>query len=366
MEKLRAVEREGLKTDIPAFAPGDTVRVSVKVIEGEKERLQAFEGVVIRKRGGGAGMSFTVRRISYGVGVECTKAAAERARTVIALVNRRMPRSLGDSFIHVSRLTHVVEVDRPVLELPQAGEVGEVARAIGANVAELIEEGATLQMGIGAIPDAVIARLGERVDLGVHTEMFSDRLVDLAATGAITNRRKSVSPGRILTSFVAGTRKTFDFVDDNPLVEFQPCDLTNDPAHIRKNERVVAINSALQVDLSGQVCADSIGTFQFSGVGGQMDFIRGAALSRGGRAIIALPSTTTLRDGTLVTRIACMLKPGAGVVTSRNHVRYVVTEYGVADLYGKTIRQRATQLINIAHPVFREDLKKQAQELHYI
>ena len=294
---------------------------------------------------------------SYGVGVECTKAAAEQARTVVALVNRRMPRSLGDSFIHASRLTHVVEIDRPVIELPQSGEAGEVARAIGQHVAGLIEDGATLQMGIGEIPDAVLLYLKGKKHLGVHTEMFSDGVVEAFEQGVITGERKTLHPGKIVASFVLGSRKTFDFLDNNPFVEFHPSDYVNDPFIIARNDRMVAINSALAVDLTGQVCSDSLGRNIYSGFGGQLDFIRGAARSQGGKPIIALPSTA--KDGS-VSRLVDTLPEGAGVVTTRADVHFVVTEYGVAPLFGKTLRERAKLLIAIAHPDFREALERAA------
>lgn len=295
---------------------------------------------------------------SYGVGVECTKAAAERARTVIALVNRQMPRALGDSFIHVSKLDHVVELDRLPLELPVSGEVGEVARAIGANVAELIDDGATLQMGIGEIPDAVMLFLKQKRDLGVHTEMFSDSTIELLESGVITNEAKSLHRGKIIASFVLGTQKCFSFLHNNPFVEFHPTDYVNDPFVIAQNDKMVAINSALAVDLSGQVSSDSIGHRIYSGFGGQVDFIRGAARSRGGKPVIALPSTA--KQGEL-SRIVDSLTTGAGVVTSRADVHYVVTEYGVADLFGKSLRERAQELIAIAHPDFRGELREAAR-----
>jgi 4-hydroxybutyrate CoA-transferase len=296
---------------------------------------------------------------SYGVGVECTKAAAESARTVVALVNRRMPRSLGDSFIHVSRLTHVVEIDRPVAELPQVTKVGDVARAIGKNVADLIENGSTLQMGIGEIPDAVLLFLKEKRDLGVHTEMFSDGVVELFESGVVTGEAKTLHKGKIVASFVLGSQKTFDFLDNNPFVEFHPTEYVNDPFVIAQNDKMVAINSALAVDITGQVCADSMGRQMYSGFGGQVDFIRGASRSRGGKPIIALPSTA--KDGK-VSRIVDVLSEGSGVVTSRGDVHYVVTEYGVADLHGRSLRERALALIDCAHPDFREELREAARE----
>ncbi len=296
---------------------------------------------------------------SYGVGVECTKAAAEAASTVVALVNRQMPRSLGDAFIHVSRLTHVVEIDRPIRELPQVSEVGEVARAIGKNVADLIENGSTLQMGIGEIPDAVLLFLKEKRDLGIHTEMFSDGVVELFEAGVVTGEAKTLHRGKIIASFVLGSKKTFDFLDNNPFVEFHPTDYVNDPFVIAQNDKMVAINSAIAVDITGQVCADSMGRTVYSGFGGQVDFIRGASRSRGGRPIIALPSTA--KDGT-VSRICDALSEGSGVVTSRADVHYVVTEYGAADLHGKSVRERALALIDCSHPSFRDELLRAAQE----
>jgi acetyl-CoA hydrolase len=293
------------------------------------------------------------------VGVECTKAAAESAKRVIALVNQRMPRSLGDAFIHVSRLTHVVEIDRPVLELPQVKKVGEVARAIGKNVADLIEDGSTLQMGIGESPDAVLLFLEEKKDLGIHTEMFSDGVVELFEHGVVTGESKTLHKGKIIASFVLGSQKTFDFLDNNPFVEFHPTEYVNDPFIIAQNERMVAINSAIAVDITGQVCADSMGKNIYSGFGGQVDFIRGAARSRGGRPIIALRSTA--RDGA-ISRIVDTLTEGSGVVTTRADVHYVVTEYGVANLHGRSLRERAAALIECAHPDFREGLRAAARE----
>jgi acetyl-CoA hydrolase len=304
---------------------------------------------------------------SLGVEVGLTKSPAESARIIIAEVNEQMPRTLGDSFIHVSRLTHIVPVNYPVAELPQASDgEEEVSRQIAGHVAELIPDGATMQMGIGAIPDAVLSFLDNKKDLGIHSEMFSDGVVRLVDAGVITNARKSLHPGKIVVGFVLGTQKLYTWVHDNPLCDFHRQEYVNDPFVIAQNDKMVAINSAIEVDLTGQVCADSIGTKLFSGVGGQLDFIYGASRSKGGVPIIALPSTATMRDGSQLSRIANMLKPGAGVTTSRNHVHYVITEYGVAALYGKSISRRAQQLISIAHPDFRKDLEKQARELHYI
>jgi acetyl-CoA hydrolase len=270
-----------------------------------------------------------------------------------------MPRSLGDAFIHVSKLTHVVEIDRPVVELPMAGEIGAVARHIGEHIAEMIADGATLQMGIGEIPDAVLLFLKEKKHLGIHTEMFSDGVVELFEAGVITGERKTLHPGKLVSSFVLGTKKTFDFLDNNPFVEFHPSDYVNDPFIISRHDNMVAINSALSVDLTGQVNSDSIGTSIYSGFGGQVDFIRGASRSKGGKPVIALPATA--KDDS-VSRIVDLLAPGAGVVTSRADVHYVVTEYGVASLFGRSLRERALALINIAHPKFRDGLKAAAKK----
>jgi acyl-CoA hydrolase len=252
------------------------------------------------------------------------------------------------------RIHAFVATDRPLMEHHSEPETAVEAR-IGELVADLIEDGSTLQMGIGGIPDAVLSRLHHKHELGIHSEMFSDRVVDLVESGAVTNRQKVVGVGRIVTSFINGTRRLFDFVHDNPLVAFYPCDWTNDTSIIRKNPKVVAINSAIQIDLTGQVCADSIGHRVFSGIGGQMDFIRGAALSRGGKPIIALPSTAS--DGK-ISRLVVQLNAGAGVVTTRGHVHWVVTEYGAVNLHGKSLRERGEALISIAHPDFRAGLRR--------
>ncbi len=304
---------------------------------------------------------------SLGVEVGLTKSAAESAKVVIAEVNDQMPRTLGDSFIHVSRLTHIVPVNYPIPEhiMTAEGDSGIIQKIAG-HVASLIPDGATMQLGIGSIPDAVLKFLSDKKDLGIHTELFSDGVIDLVNAGVLTNARKSLHPGKIVAGFILGSRKLYNWVNDNPMVEMHPTEYVNDPFVIAQNDRMVAVNSAIEVDLTGQVCADSIGPKLYSGVGGQLDFIYGASRSKGGVPIIALPSVATLRDGTQASKIAAMLKHGAGVVTSRNHVRFVVTEYGVADLYGKTIRQRATALIKIAHPQFQEELRKQAKELHYV
>jgi len=304
---------------------------------------------------------------SLGVEVGLTKSPAESAKIVIAEVNQQMPRTLGDSFIHVSRLNYIIPVNYSIPEMAMAEEGGsDVIEKIAGFIAELIPDGATMQLGIGAIPDAVLKYLHHKKDLGVHSELFSDGVIELVNAGVLTNARKTLHPGKIIAGFILGTQELYEWVDDNPLIELHRTEYVNDPFVIAQNERMVAINSAIEVDLTGQVCADSIGPKLYSGVGGQLDFIYGASRSKDGVPIIALPSTTTLRDGTLVTRIATMLKQGAGVVTTRNHVRFVVTEYGVADLYGKSIRQRAQQLIKIAHPHFRVELARQARDLHYL
>jgi acyl-CoA hydrolase len=294
---------------------------------------------------------------SLGVSVDATQAAVETARLVIAEINPRMPRTHGDGRVHVRDIDFGVEVES---ELPEMARpvLTDVERAIGANCAGLIEDGATLQMGIGAIPDAVLASLGGHQNLGIHTEMFSDGVIDLVESGVITGREKRVHPGVLVSSFLMGTRRLYDFVDDNPQVVMLGADYVNDTAVIRRNPKVTAINSAIEVDLTGQVVADSIGTRLFSGVGGQMDFIRGASLSPGGKPIIALPATT--RKGG--SRIVSLLQPGAGVVTTRAHVHYIVTEFGVAELYGKTLRERARRLIAVAHPDHREQLEREAFE----
>jgi acyl-CoA hydrolase len=296
---------------------------------------------------------------SLGTSVDIARAAVDEARIVIAEVNARMPRTLGNSLIHVSRLTRFIHTDRPLAAHPTEPETAVETR-IGEQVAALVDDGATLQVGIGAIPDAVLGCLRTKRDLGVHTEMFSDRMVDLVECGAITNRRKRAKRGRMVTSFVAGSPRLFAFVADNPLVEFHPSDYVNDTAVIRRNEQVVAINGALQIDLTGQVCADSIGHRIYSGIGGQMDFMRGAALSPGGKPVIALPSTAA--HGT-ISRIVAELTPGAGVVTTRGHVHWVVTEYGAVDLHGMTLRERGEALVSIAHPDYRAELARDLARL---
>jgi acyl-CoA hydrolase len=290
---------------------------------------------------------------SLGVSVEATLAAIDNASHVIALINHQMPRVHGEGIIHISELDTFVEVNRPIPEfnIPQPTEVED---QIGDYIAELIEDRSTLQMGIGSIPNAVLNRLHNHKDLGLHTEMFSDGVIDLILKDVINGNYKGIGAGRALTTFLAGSRRLYDYVDDNPFVEMRSCDYVNEVSNISKNPRMIAINSAIQVDLSGQVCADSIGTRMYSGVGGQMDFIRGASLSQGGKAIIALPSVT--KNG--ISRIVPFLNPGAGVVTTRAHVQYIVTEYGVANLYGKTIKQRVAALVGIAHPDHRETIER--------
>ena len=298
---------------------------------------------------------------TLGTSVDTALAAAHSARHVIAEVNDRMPRAHGNSLVHMNKVHAFTCSSHPLFEHART-EPTPVEDAIGEHASALVPNGATLQMGIGAIPDAVLRRLFDKHDLGVHTEMFSDGVVDLAEAGVITNRRKKVHPNRIVTSFVMGTQRVYDFVDDNAYVEFHPCDRTNDTALIRKNDYVTAINSALEVDLSGQVCADSIGFKIYSGIGGQMDFIRGSALSHGGKPIIALPSTAA---GGTVSRIAPALKAGSGVVTTRGHVHWVVTEYGAVDLFGLPLRQRAEALISIAHPDVRAELRTAAADTRH-
>jgi acyl-CoA hydrolase len=295
---------------------------------------------------------------TLGTSADAAVAASRTAKILIAEINERMPRTHGNTLVPLTALAAFIHTDRS-LPSHAPSESTPAESAIGDHIAPLVPDGATLQLGIGAIPDAVLARLFDKQDLGVHTEMFSDRLIDLVDAGVITNRRKKVHPGRITTSFAVGSQRLYDFVDDNPLVEFYSADHTNDTAVIRKNERVVAVNSAIEVDLTGQVAADSIGYRLYSGIGGQMDFIRGAALSPGGVPIIALPSTAA--SGTC-SRIVPSLREGAGVVTTRGHVHWVVTEYGAVDLWGKSLRERADALISIAHPDFRAELRQRAAD----
>jgi acyl-CoA hydrolase len=299
---------------------------------------------------------------SLGVSVDIARAAVRAAERVIALVNQQMPRTLGDGAIHCDEIDVAVEADLPIHVVPLP-EIDEVSRRIGAYVAELVPDGATLQLGIGAIPTAVAQFLGGKRDLGIHTEMFTDVVVDLVEQGVVTGALKEVNRGKIATAFVMGTDRLYQFVHDNPLVEMREARYTNDTALIRRFKRMTAINSAIEIDLTGQVCADSIGSRIYSGVGGQMDFIRGAALADEGRAIIALPSTAA--RGTR-SRIVPTLSPGAGVVTTRAHVQTVVTEHGVAELHGRSLRERAQALIKLAEPRFRDELERAARDLRLI
>ncbi|HYN14778.1 MAG TPA: acetyl-CoA hydrolase/transferase C-terminal domain-containing protein [Terriglobales bacterium] len=299
---------------------------------------------------------------SFGVGVDTTLTAAKKARFVIAQVNDQMPRTYGDSFIHVSDIDAIVESSRPLCELPKH-EITDLHLAIARNVATLIEDGSTIQTGIGGIPDAVLLYLKDRKDLGVHTELLSDNIIPLIEAGVVNGRRKTLHPRKVVLAFALGTRRLFDFVHDNPIFEFHPNAYTNNPILIAQNDRMVAINSALQIDITGQICADSIGTYFYSGIGGQVDFIRGATRSRGGKPIIALPSTA---KNDTISRIVPTLDPGAGVVTSRGAVHYVVTEFGVAYLHGRSIRQRAEALIQIAHPDFRNQLYEYCERTKWL
>ncbi|MBK8945911.1 MAG: acetyl-CoA hydrolase/transferase family protein [Ignavibacteriae bacterium] len=305
---------------------------------------------------------------SYGIDVGNIKTPAEKARIVIAQINDQMPRGLGNSFIHLNKIDFIVEQSEPLMELPQVDpNTSQNMLAsydkIGQYIAGMIEDGSTLQMGIGAIPDSVMKNLKNHKDLGIHTEMFSDGIIDLVESGVINGEKKTLHPGKIIAGFVLGTKRSFNFIDNNPIFEFHPQEYINNPFIIAQNNKMVAINSALEIDLTGQVCSDSIGTKFYSGIGGQVDFIRGAAHSEGGKPIIALPSTTKDEK---ISRIVPILKPGAGVVTSRGDVHFVVTEYGVANLFGKSIQERVKALIKIAHPKFRDELTKFAKETYYI
>lgn len=295
---------------------------------------------------------------SLGVSADAAMAAMEGAQHIIAQVNPNMPRTFGSAIVHSSRFTALVAVNDPIFEA-DPGNANETDLKIAKNVASLIEDGATLQLGIGKIPNAVLGELKNHKRLGVHTEMFSDGIIDLVERGAITGELKNTDKGKIVSGFVLGTRKLYDYINDNPLIEMHDSAYVNDTHIIRQNPKVTAINSAVEVDITGQVCADSIGNYLYSGVGGQMDFIRGASLSEGGKPIIAMPSVTNKGES----KIVSMLKPGAGVVTTRAHAHYIVTEYGVADLYGKNIKQRVKELIAIAHPSHCESLSKQAYEM---
>jgi acyl-CoA hydrolase len=354
-------------SDIPAlFAPGNDLSVDVAFIQVSPPDAHGF--------------------CSLGPSVDVTRAAVDAASSVVALVNPHMPRTHGDSFVHFSQLTYAVDWDGSLYEIERKAPNATQLR-VGQYVAELIEDGATLQLGIGAIPDAVLQALADRHDLGIHSEMFSDGVLDLVEQGTITGARKMLDRGKIVASFVVGTRRLLDFIDDNPMVEMRPADYTNNSHIIRQFEHMVAVNSALQVDLTGQVCAESLGPALFSGVGGQMDFLRGAALASRGRPIIALPATarvaaSTVRAssqsdnspfasgeaiepaGGLASRIVPILTPGSAVTTSRAHVHYVVTEYGIAKLHGRDLAERARSLIRVAAPEFREQLERAAAHLH--
>lgn len=292
---------------------------------------------------------------SFGTSVDYTKPAAKHAKLRIAQINREMPRTMGDSFIHVSELDYIVEHDAPIIEL-KPPVIGDVEREIGRHCASLVQDGDTIQLGIGAIPDAVLAFLKDKKDLGIHSEMFSDGVLDLFESGVINNSKKTLSPGKTVVTFLMGTKRLYDFVNDNPSIEMRPVDYVNDPRVIMLNDNMVSINSCVQVDLMGQVCSESVGNRQISGVGGQVDFVRGAAMSKNGRAIIAMPSTAA--KGT-ISKIVANLDEGSAVTTSRNDVDYIVTEYGIAALKGKTLRERAEALINIAHPDFRPKLAEE-------
>ena len=300
--------------------------------------------------------------VSLGTTVDCSLTAARCAHTVIAEVNDQMPRTHGDTAIHVSHISFIVETSRPLLEV-RGEPFTEIQRRVGENVAALIPDGATLQTGIGGIPDAVLSCLGDKRDLGIHTEMCSDGVIELMESGVLTGERKSLHRGKAVLSFVLGSQRLFDFIRENPSFEFRSISYTNDPFVVAQNDRMVAVNSAIQVDLTGQVCADSMGTTPYSGFGGQLDFIRGAARSKGGVPIIALPSTAVHGS---VSRIVPVLEPGAGVVTSRADVHFVVTEHGIAYLHGKSLRERAEALIAIAHPKFQADLEDFAVRAHYL
>jgi acyl-CoA hydrolase len=299
---------------------------------------------------------------TLGTSVDTALAAAHSARYVIAEINDQMPRTHGNTIVPFSRVDTFIRTNRPLWAADPATPT-PVEDAIGAHVAALVPNGATLQMGIGAIPDAALRRLFDKHDLSVHTEMLSDGVIDLVQAGVITNRLKNVHPGRTVTSFIFGSKRLYDWVNDNPLVEFHPCDRTNDTALIRKNDRVVAINSAVEVDVSGQVSADSMGFRVYSGIGGQMDFMRGAALSKEGKPVLAMPSTAS---GGTISRIVMALKPGAGVVTTRGHVHWIVTEYGAVNLFGKCLRERAEALISIAHPDFRAELRRDYAQIRHV
>lgn len=304
---------------------------------------------------------------TLGIESGLTRSAADSARIVIAEVNQQMPRTHGDTLIHVNEIDYIVPVDYPLAELSMSEDgCSDVCAKIACLIAERIPDGATLQTGIGAIPDTVLRFLKDKKDLAIHSELFSDGIIDLVEAGVITGARKKIHPGKIIAGFMLGTHRLYDWANDFPMIELHRTEYVNNPFTIAQNPNMVAMNSALEVDLTGQVCADSIGPKFYSGVGGQLDFIYGAGLSDGGLPIIAMPSTSTLRDGTRLSRIVPMLKPGAGVTTTRNHVHFVVTEYGMVDLYGMSIQKRTELLISIAHPDFQDELKHQAKALNYV
>ncbi|MHA2009625.1 MAG: GNAT family N-acetyltransferase [Promethearchaeota archaeon] len=302
---------------------------------------------------------------SYGINVDIVKPLAESAEITIAEINPNMPRTLGDSFIHLDDIDAFITTDHDIIEY-KYGEPDEPAQKIAKFVASLIENESTIQMGIGVIPNAVTTELKEKKDLGIHSEVFSDGIVELVEEGVVTCKKKTIHKDKIICSFVMGSKKLYNFVDDNPMVEFHPSDYTNDPYIISQNKRQVAINAALSVDLTGQVNSDSIGHRFFSGIGGQVDFIRGAARAKHGKPIIVIPSTAILKDGTRVSRIVPYLQPGSGVVITRGDIHYIVSEWGIANLFGKSIRERVLQMINIAHPDFREELLEQAKKWNYV
>jgi acyl-CoA hydrolase len=353
-----------------AFFIGENVRQAVQ--EGRADYIPVFLGEIEDLFRSGA-MPIDVALLgctppdpygfmSLGPSIDASLTAAQCARHVIVQINDRMPRTMGDAFLHVSHVDAFIETSHALPEYP-APEVTELHMAIARNVAGLIPDGATLQMGIGGIPNAVLSFLRDRKDLGIHTEMFSDGLIELVRAGVVNGERKSIHPGKVISGFCLGTHTLFDFIDDNPIFEFHRTAYTNDPFVIAQNDRMVAINSAIEIDLTGQVCADSMGSTPYSGIGGQVDFIRGAARSKGGLPIIALPSTAR---GGAVSRIVPTLRPGAGAVTSRGDVHYVVTEFGVAYLHGKNLRQRAEALVSVAHPAFRDELLEYARQVKWL
>jgi len=298
---------------------------------------------------------------SLGMSVDHSKELVKCAKTVIAEVNPNVPRTYGDTFVHVSDLDYIVENHGPILELTRFATMDEVTQAIGRNVAELIKDGDTLQMGAGTIPDAILHYLKDKRDLGIHTEMISDGLIDLIESGIVNCSKKTLNPGKIILTFAQGSKKVYEYINLNPMFQFHPVDYVNNPCVIAQNDNMVAINSALEIDLSGQVCAEALGSKQYSGIGGQLDFIRGAAASKNGRPIIVLQSTA---KNATISRISCQLKPGTPVTTTRNDVRWVVTEYGAVNLFCKSVRERAAALISIAHPNFRDELKGQYAEIY--